>query len=303
MKLPDYVPPYDPEGDNTARMEALHAMRNPKRQEGAQYQPGLSFAQYRAVGEGSEILTVNASILKEPTPLHAKAALNGDKTGPALSIGDALHKAVLEPEIFEERFEDFYITSATATLDTKKNERLAELHPGKIILTQDMIDQVRWMRDAIYRHHLAARLLRACDQRELTGIAPDPVHKIVRKIRVDGRSSREDSQFLLDIKTARDLLESRFYHDARKFGYHVQGAYYLDTDAMITGRRRQQFIILGVTNCKPYYARVYTLPPEDLDEGQLIYTHRLAKLVQAAAHNQWDAFEHESDPVPLTRQS
>jgi hypothetical protein len=297
------MPDYSATDEDRAKAEAAWKRMNPQKVEGAQYQPGLSFAQYRAVGEGSQILTVNSSLLKEPTPLHAKMAMEGGKDGPALALGDALHKAILEPQIFEEHFEDFYITSVTKTWDSKANERLALLYPDKIILTQDQIDQVKWMRDAIYKHHLASRLLRACDERELTGIAPDPETGIVRKIRVDGRSSRPDSQFLLDIKTARDLLESKFYYDARKFGYHVQGAYYLDTDAMITGRRRQQFIILGVTNCKPYYARVYTIPPEDLDEGRIIYQHRMASLVNAVAKNEWFAFEHESDPVPLQKAS
>jgi hypothetical protein len=55
-----------------ARAQMLRDRVYPKKLEGGIYEPGLSFAQYRAVGEGSDILTVNASLLKEPTPMHAR---------------------------------------------------------------------------------------------------------------------------------------------------------------------------------------------------------------------------------------
>lgn len=283
------------------RIEELRRMNNPEKVDGAQYQPGLSFEDYRNLGERhAGIFVVNASILKEPTPLHAKFYMDGDsKSSPALSMGDALHKAVLEPDEFNNRFDDHYIIGSTDTWNTKANMKAMEQNPGKVLLTQAQFDKVIHMRDAIYRHHFARRLLGLCDDRELTGICPDKDTGVIRKIRVDGRPSSDQSQFILDIKTSRDLMERAFYYDCLKYGYHLQGAYYIDTDAMISGRKRQQFIILGVTNKAPYYARVYTLPPVLIETGRALYTHRLAKLAQAAKHGLWDAFEHESEPVPL----
>lgn len=301
--MSDFEPPTQEQLAEHARIQMLRDRVYPKKLEGGIYEPGLSFAQYRAVGEGSQILTVNASLLKEPTPLHAKYSLGREKKGEALNIGDALHKALLEPQVFEADFEKYYITSRTDTLDTKANARLAELYPDHIVLTQDMIDSVKWMRDAIFRHPRAVSLLDDCrpEDRELTGIVPDPAAGIVRKIRIDAKPRTWDC--LVDIKSTRDLMERAFYYDLRKFGYHLQGSYYLDTDAHITGKRRSQFIILGVTNVPPYYARVYTLHQDDLNEGQVLYHHRLAALTQAAAHNNWHAFEHEDEPVLISRLS
>lgn len=293
---------YDDPAAVQQRIDELRKQRHPAKQPNSRYEPGLTFAEYRRIGsrEG-EVFTINASLLKEPTPLHAKYAMANDKVGAALSLGDVVHRAVLEPRSFEEEFDQHYIISPTASLTTKACADLRTLYPDKTIIGKDDPDKVRWMRDAIMRHHLSRQILEDCTERELTGVSPDPDASIVRKIRVDARPPRDAGSFLADLKTTRDLMPRAFLYDARKFGYHIQAAFYLDTDALITGEGvRDEFFILGVTNQPPYYARVYTLPPDLIEEGRIIYTRRLAALVQAVAANYFPAFDHQSAPSPLT---
>lgn len=267
------------------------------------YQPGLSFRRYREIGKNAPILTVNASLLKEPTPLHAKYQMDGnDGASDALSLGDALHKAVLEPEAFDTRFDEFYMWSPTKGLDTKAAIEARMMNPDKILLTPDMVDKVKYMRDAIYRHKLAAHLLSKCTERELSGVAADKDLGIVRKIRIDacqgiGNEGEEWSPYLLDIKTTRNLID--FRKDIRNFNYDIQGAFYLDTDAMITGKPRQSFIFIAVSNLPPYCARVYGLVPEQIDKGRDIYKRRLAALADAFIHRQWSAWDDEMEPVAI----
>jgi hypothetical protein len=269
----------------------------------ATYQPGLSFRRYREIGAGQPILTVNASLLKKPTPLHAKYAMDDDDgASEALSVGDALHKAVLEPEAFDNHFEDFYMWSPTKGLNTKAACEARAMNPDKILLTADMVEKIKFMREAVYRHRLANHLLAKCDQRELSGVAPDKDLGIVRKIRIDacqgvGTPGEEWSPYLLDIKTTRNLVD--FQRDIRQFAYDIQAAYYLDTDAMITGKPRQSLIFIAVSNTPPYCARVYGLVPEQIDKARDIYKRRLAALADAFIHKSWEAFENEMEPVAI----
>lgn len=268
------------------------------------YEPGLSFRRYREIGQDLPILTVNASLLKEPTPLHSKYAMEGkDGTSDALSLGDAVHKAILEPDAFEQNFDDFYLLwTDTKGLDTKKAVEARILHPDKILLNQEMVDQVRYMRDAVHRHKLAAWLLSQCKERELSGVAPDKDLGIVRKIRVDacngiGIPGESWSDYLVDLKSTRNVPD--FGREIRKFEYDLQAAYYLDADGMITGKPRQGFLFIAVANTPPYCARVYTLLPDALEKARIIYKRRLAALAVAYLERSWDAYENESEPIPV----
>jgi hypothetical protein len=267
------------------------------------YQPGLSFRRYRDIGKDQPILTVNASLLKQPTPLHAKYAMDdGDGASEALSVGDALHKATLEPEAFDTHFDDFYMWSPTKGLDTKAAIECRMMNPDKILLTPDHEEKIKHMRDAIYRHKLAAHLLAKCNQRELSGVAADKDLGVVRKIRIDacqgvGEPGEEWSPYLIDVKTTRNIID--FHRDIRNFNYDIQAAFYLDTDAMITGKPRQSFIFIAVSNTPPYCARVYGLVPEQIDKARDIYKRRLAALATAFLERQWEAWDHEMEPVAI----
>ena len=269
----------------------------------ATYQPHLSFRHYREIGKAQPILTVNASLLKEPTPFHAKYKMDGnDGASRALSLGDGLHKAVLEPESFDKHFDEFYMWSPTKGLDTKAAIEARTMNPEKILLTKDMVNEIKWMRDAICRHQLASHLLGKCNQRELTGVVADKDLGIVRKLRVDacqgvGVPGEEWSPYLVDIKTTGEI--AGFHWEIRKWNYDIQAAFYLDTDAMITGKPRQSFIFIAVSNKPPYCARVYGLVPEQIDKGRDIYKRRLTALADAFVHGKWEAWEFETEPVAI----
>jgi hypothetical protein len=176
------------------------------------------------------------------------------------------------------------------------------MNPDKILLNEEHIEKIKRMREAVYRHKLASHLLSKCDQRELSGVAPDKDLGIVRKIRVDacqgiGNPGEEWSPYLVDIKTTRNIMD--FHREVKKFYYDIQSAFYLDTDAMITGKPRTSFIFIAVSNTPPYCARVYGLIPEQIDKARDIYKRRLAALATAYLERSWDAWEHEMEPVAI----
>jgi hypothetical protein len=233
-----------------------------------------------------------------------REAMNGESITPtaAMRLGTLAHKAILEPEAFDSHFDDFYMWSPTKGLDTKAAIEARMMNPDKILLTPEHVDKIKFMRDAVYRHKLAAYLLQKCNQRELSGVAPDTDLGIVRKIRVDacnglGKPGTSWSDDLVDLKSTRNV--PNFGREIRNFEYDIQAAYYLDTDAMITGKPRQGFLFIAVSNIPPYCARVYNLLPEAIEKARIIYKRRLAALADSYIHRHWEAYENESEPIPV----
>ena len=160
----------------------------------------------------------------------------------------------------------------------------------------------------MFDHHEIARLLNDCPCKELSGVAADPNMGVARKVRVDacggvGIEGELCTPYLLDIKTTRKI--GGFSWQIRDFGYDVQAAYYIDTDELITGRRRLAFMFAAVSNVPPYCARLFGLSDEQLGDpdkaGTARHTvqHRMTAYVQAHMENHWCAWEHEEEPVPI----
>jgi hypothetical protein len=274
------------------------------------YVPGLSFDEY-ASRPG-----LNASLLKKPTAAHMRHELmrTEEKLSYAFALGEAFHKAVLEPDLFDgDGMLQYFQYSPTAGIATKAAREALAADPTRPIVTPEIIDKARYLRDAVYCHRFASKLLRGESQRELSGFAWDEENQVMRKIRVDFLPGGP-SNFLVDLKMTRSVDAWKFRKSVREFGYGLAAAYYLDTHRMISGQSRELFYLIaaeGPTGANddvdgaPYLARVFEVNapvPDDslVVEGRELYEDRMAMFLQAAHDNAWDGFQHE-EAVALTR--
>ncbi len=274
------------------------------------YVPGLSFDQYAAAPG------LNASLLKEPTAADMRHELMRvqEKLTYAFALGEALHKAVLEPDLFDgDGILEYFAYSPTKGLDTKAAREALAADPTRPLVTPEIIDKARFLRDAIYCHRFAAKLLRGDSKRELSGFAWDEENQVMRKIRVDFLPAGP-ANYLLDIKSMQQVdSKAGVLSVIRKFGYALQGAWYLDTHKLITGEARELFYILAVTgpmganddvHDAPYKARVFeingAIPADNLVyEGRERYEEKVGVFLDAAHNSSWGAYEHE-EPILLT---
>ncbi len=268
------------------------------------YVPGLSFDQYAAAPG------LNASLLKEPTAAHMRHELmrTQEKLSYAFSLGEAFHKAVLEPDLFdgEGGIEQYFQFSPTAGIATKAAREALLADPSRPIVTQEIIDKARYLRDAVYTHRFAAKLLRGESQRELSGFAWDAENEVMRKIRVDFLPGGK-SNFMADLKMTRSVDKWKFRKTVREFSYGLAASYYLDTHKLLSGENRELFYLIAVegpaganddVDGAPYLARVFEIngavPADNLVyEGREKYQERMAVFLQAAHDNCWDGFQHE----------
>lgn len=287
---------------------------------GGYYQPGLSFTEYRNLSRSLEddLPVVNNSILKHETTIDMRAEVYPDPETEAKNegaehfvVGDALHKAVLEPEYLE-REEDFFLRCETSGLNTKASRTARELFPEKIIIDKEgkVLELAKRMRDALYEDPQIRPFLEPPVEtfREITGVAMDPGGQFVRKIRVDllpgiEEDSLEES-YILDIKTvdSRSFMPSKYVWHCKDRRYYQQAAYYLDTDSIIrTGspdHPRKMFLHAVVEKSFPYKTMLYRLMDEKIEEARQVYQERMAMLAHAIRHNEWQGFEYRA-PFPI----
>ena len=272
--LEELKPIFDPPAQNIAQGE---------------YTPNLTFAQYGAT-KG-----LNASVLKEDTALEMRRAILGedDRFTEDFALGEAAHKAVLEPDLFDtDGWQAWFAYSPTKGLDTKAAQSAREaLEPNMTLVTEDILDRARRIRDAVHDHPDARELLKNSD-RELSGVVWDPLNNLWRKNRVDIRGGI-GSKYITDLKTVRSEKLHKFKSTVAEFGYHMQAAYYLDCDKLITGEERDEFYFIIATKVEPFLVRVIDMSPDHIQDARAEYLERMAKFIISAEKNYWPAYQHE----------
>jgi hypothetical protein len=221
----------------------------------------------------------------------------------ALAVGDATHKAILEPHMWDEdTWHQHWQLSPTESLTSKMALEAQLEDPMRRLITPEIVDIARRCRDAVWKHKRAAQLLLMEGDSEVSVEVWDPEMQCRRKIRID-RLPRDKGAPIVDIKTMRGKLTPRNVRKSvYEFGYHVQDAFYTDTLAMLEGAPRPGFEIIAVTKTAPFIARVFdlntALPDESFyQRGRQSYyegpTARLPAFVLAYEERKWGAYEDE----------
>lgn len=264
------------------------------------YMTGMAAHVYRAAPG------MNASTLcAAKTAIRIRQAMLEDSGQTyAKNLGTALHKAILEPDLFdmEQGVMEFFQYSPTKGFDTigAKNAILA--HPDKPLVTPELLDTARYMRDAIFAWPEADDKLRVKARRELAGFAWDEENLCMVKSLQD--LYPEDANFYLDIKTCESVDETDYWLNCWKWGNDMKAAHYRRVDSLITGKpARPLFFHIAVTKEHPYEVRVFELSgtsPSMAAEGERKLKIRLHDFFHAARTRNWDSFYDPVGYCPLT---
>lgn len=262
----------------------------------------------------------NGSVFLHDTPAEMRhEAMQPPELNYAFSLGDAFHIATLEPERFdkekgEEEF--FQYVPGDKGLKTKAAEEAFKADPSRPMVTPDLISKARYLRDAVFKNHLARRLLSLPPDKadkELSGYVWDNDVQCIKKIRVDFRP--KVGNYIIDLKSAPSVNEMKFWSDLQKFKYGAKAAFYLDCEAEISNTiPRPLFYLIAVQGPKAesqkpkdgvYACRVFEIasPVRELslvESGRAFYRDRLGKFCDAARNNEWRAYEDQEEAEVLT---
>ncbi|MEI6747368.1 MAG: PD-(D/E)XK nuclease-like domain-containing protein [Methylococcaceae bacterium] len=242
---------------------------------------------------------INCSGLKlisSKTPLHFKHQQTAPrKETAAMTIGSAVHCAVLEPEHFAQR----YIVAPDVDKRTKAGkEAWAELEAsGKVVLSHADFMMVSSIATSVMNHPTASKLL--------TGGAAE----VAVFGEIDGVPAKCKCDYLregvaiIDLKTTDDAGD--FSRSVSKWGYHQQAAWYQDVMISI-GQPVRAFIFVVVEKSAPYAVATYELSEEWIEIGRQQNQRALSLFKNCTESGKWfgygEGIEMLSPPAWATRQ-
>lgn len=224
-------------------------------------------------------------IVRKLTPRDAyNDLLKGSESTPAKEKGTALHIALLQPELFEDRVACGLGIDRKSNANKAKHEAHGLKHAGKIILKAPDFENCHAAIEIIKGHPLAMSLLEMDGvQKELAGVFLDAESGALCKFKLDlcGYWRAEGGHnVIVDIKTTScDMSDDALERDIGKFGYDVQAAFYTHGTTVLSplkGDDAWRFMLIFV-NPERGTVRVIEPLPDAVEDGRIKYRGPLNK--------------------------
>jgi len=220
------------------------------------------------------------------SPAHYKYAVENPKEPtPALTFGIAAHKYILEPEDFW----NCYAIAPKVDRRTKagKEEYTAflEQSAGKTIITQEDLETIKQMDEAIMQNESAIRLLKT-GQHEVPIEWTDPDTGEECKCRPDCITG----DYIVDYKTTTSCEGNAFEYSCRKYGYKLQAAMY--TEGVFNATlESKKFAFVAQEKNPPYAVRVYFCDPGFVEEGMEMFRELIGLYHRCKETGEWPGYE------------
>lgn len=218
------------------------------------------------------------------SPAHFKYRPDDKIDKRNLTIGKALHMAMLEPHSLES------VYKFTDAIDRrcKKYKEYAKERGGDFTLTESESWHVAGVRDSLWSNTATALLLSQLGHTELSGFSTDPETGVTCRHRFD---KLLNSGVAIDLKTTIDARPDAFSRAIYNYNYHVQAAFYADQHEWITGIELADFIFIVVESEPPYATNIYRLSEESIQIGRETYRKALNIYASCRELDTWPAYD------------
>lgn len=224
------------------------------------------------------------NILAASTPMHLRSAMSGTpkKQTPALRTGVLAHYAVLQGDIYQERF---HVAPEGMMFNTKKGKDWKADHADKPIVKFEEAVHLTGMVEAIARHPFARRVLMSGKPEQSLFVYDE--HETLRKSRLD---SLTDGNIIPDIKTCVSASNEYFERLISRFRYHVRSAFYLD-NCRLLNMDKEHYMFIAVEKTPPYAVRCLKMDGDCITWGRKCYQSDLQTYRNCLANDEWPGYE------------
>lgn len=227
---------------------------------------------------------VSQSALKQYYECPAKYKWELDhprKQTSGMKKGSATHALVLEPQEFLKKYVTAKQCEATTNADKQCSKGgqvfqggkwLCSTHGDKeagndddrTVLNDTEFQETKWMRDKIWGHPAASKLLSMPAYRELTCLWVDEETGLLCKSRLD--TVLKKNAWVIDVKTTRDASPDGFAKEIANLKMYWQAAWY-PAGLHNNGVKTSKWIWIACENSAPFECAVYEADPLDIDAG------------------------------------
>lgn len=214
----------------------------------------------------------------------------------AMTIGSAIHAALLQPDVFAARYLQLRDVKARTAAEYKAACK-DWTGGGEFVLTGPESDHIAGMRAAVEASSHARDLLGGGDgYHEASLFVTDPVTGVLVRVRFD--RLREDGR-IIDLKTTRDCRADRFARGVAEYRYHVQAALYSDALEWATGEPARAFVLLAIESRLPHAVKAFMLDADAMREGRKAYRADLNRYAECLAANDWPCYDSAPEFIGL----
>lgn len=231
------------------------------------------------------------NILRSKTPFHYKYAQeNPEEETTALLEGRAAHKMILEPESF---FDEFAVCPKVDRRTAAGKEAYAafiEEAAGKDVITEELLEKVRAMAEAIKLNERAVLFLTG--EHEQSFFWTDAETDEVCKVRPDCLTEVDGKKYITDYKTTTSCADWEFERSVRKYGYKFQAGMYREGVFQNTFED-YGFAFVAQEKTAPYATRVYICSDEFIREGYEQFRETLNTYHFCKENDDWPGYPNE----------
>lgn len=251
--------------------------------------PAAVYHRWRGASQ-SRLLT-----LRDKSPAHMKwEQEHPAEETPTFALGNAVHTAVLQPDIFSARYVRDVEGDARTKAVKEKRAALRQERPDAIILRATDFDVCLAIRDAVAAHPIAGALLDGPAER--SAVWTDPQTGVTCKARFDQKPNGIDT--ITDLKTTTDASATAFTRSIYRFGYYIQGAHYL-SGAQTLELDARFFTIIAVEKEPPWGVAVYHLRDDAIQAGADELRPLLETYARCEVTGHWPAYEAKAVEISL----
>lgn len=209
-------------------------------------------------------------------------------------FGSAAHTAFLEPSRFKEKYrvmpaftgftKDGKPSTRSADVLKMKEDWLKSLPPDASHVTEEEVDNILGMAEAMSEHNVASNIMKNCAT-EMTGFFTDPETGILCKIRPDILYRDGDGLHLIDYKTTE--FSDGYGKIITRLKYHVQIAFYYYGIKIITGEEPHMAGFLFQQKNLPFTPHLHICSDKMIEDGLRKVRHGLNTLKKCLETGKW----------------
>lgn len=204
-------------------------------------------------------------------------------------LGKGGEFAVLDPNVHGRKADGSISDRPTATAKWREADAYAR-ERGKTPVTRDQMDTAQRMAGKVFDHRLASKLLQS-GSAELSGWWHDPATGVRLRFRPDFLPDGPGRPIIVDVKTSQSANPRRFAKSCADFGYHQQGAFYIDGLAACTGVEDAAFAFIVVQKDEPWLVSVCQLEPEDIARGRAQNRKAIELYAACRESGEWPGYD------------
>lgn len=230
------------------------------------------------------------------SPAKLKSSLDEpDEQTLAMEIGSMTHAYILEHEEFEKRYAVQPKFDGRTTEGKAQKAVWARQNIGKKPITEDYMEMLQCMKQSVFAHRNAGKLLSDNGEAELSVYAE--LEGVKCKCRLDWLVMKG---IIVDLKTTEDASKTGFSKSVWQYRYMVQHAFYMDI-CKAACLEITDFIFLAVEKSKPYQVALYKLDDESVNIGRDMYKKQLELYKSCVELDSWPSYGHEIETLSLPK--